>query len=157
MLGERLVGHELSHQQSIIAFAAASYQIRQTLAPQAPHRFRLLEEILRIGPRAPLVAFDGDGAAVLELASVDGVAGASEPPAAGVPHDVLRRESARRGLELLEAELGEARARFPLAIAPVLAEIGGRRRRFEGGRRSETWREAAEGEFGATTISHWRI
>lgn len=67
--------------------------------------------MLRIGPDAPLVALDGDGAAILELAPVDDVAQDSEPPAVGVvQHDILRRESGRRGLELLEAELGEARA-----------------------------------------------
>lgn len=37
MFRESLIRHELSHKQSLIAFTATPYQIRQTFVSQLPH------------------------------------------------------------------------------------------------------------------------
>jgi hypothetical protein len=87
MLGERVVGHVLGHEQPLVTLGAASNEVDEALVPHLPHPRRLrlqqnigrsgrgwnqreqaidqsnegaYEELLRVGPGEAREALDGD-------------------------------------------------------------------------------------------------
>lgn len=134
--------HKLCYQQPLISFAATPNQIRQSLTSQCPNRPCFLEELARIGPGQLVEALDSDPtvAVVVELALVHNVGGFL----AVLGDYVVGGEAGRGGFELVEAELGKARARIFVGFAAPILEVGG----FEDGG-FKVGVEPAERESGA--------